>query len=67
MHIGMNCVILPGVTIGKDSVVGSGAVVMSSIPAGVVATGNPAKAIMSVKLGKEMLESKLNRQKGKQK
>jgi acetyltransferase-like isoleucine patch superfamily enzyme len=43
--IGANAVILPGVTIGENSVVGAGSVVTSSIPARVVAAGNPAKII----------------------
>lgn len=41
--IGANAVILPGVTIGKGSVVGAGAVVTTSIPPYSVAVGVPAK------------------------
>jgi acetyltransferase-like isoleucine patch superfamily enzyme len=40
--IGMNAVILKGVTIGKNSVVAAGAVVTKSVPANVVVAGNPA-------------------------
>lgn len=41
--IGANAVIMPGVTIGKGSVVGAGAVVTTSIPPYSVAVGVPAK------------------------
>lgn len=37
--------ILPGVTIGKNSVVGAGSVVTRSIPANCVAVGNPCRVI----------------------
>jgi len=43
--IGANAVILPGVTIGENSVVGAGSVVTKSLPARVVAGGIPAKII----------------------
>lgn len=37
--------ILPGVRIGRDSVVGYGAVVTSDVPPGVLVAGNPARVI----------------------
>jgi len=40
--IGMNAIILKGVTIGENSVVAAGAVVSKSVPANVVVAGNPA-------------------------
>jgi acetyltransferase-like isoleucine patch superfamily enzyme len=41
--IGMNAVILPGVTIGKGSIVGAGAVVTKDVPAFAIVAGVPAK------------------------
>lgn len=43
--IGVNATILPGVEIGRHSVVGAGAVVTESVPDNVVVSGNPATII----------------------
>ena len=43
--IGANAIILPGVTIGRNSVIGAGSVVTKSVTDGVVAAGIPAKII----------------------
>ena len=43
--VGANAIILPGVTIGENAVVGAGSVVTKSIPDKVVAVGNPARII----------------------
>lgn len=50
-YIGVNAVILPGVTIGKCSLIGAGAVVNRNIPPYTVAAGNPVKIISSLDEG----------------
>lgn len=40
--IGMGCIILPGVTIGNNVILGAGSVATKSIPDNMVAAGNPA-------------------------
>ncbi|CAM3112092.1 sugar O-acetyltransferase [Leuconostoc rapi] len=46
--LGGNVVVNPGVTIGTNSVVGSGAVVTKSIPSNSIAVGNPAKVLRKI-------------------
>jgi len=46
--IGAKAIILPGVTIGENSVIGAGSVVTKSVPARVVVAGNPAKLLRSI-------------------
>ena len=48
VFIGMNCIILKGVTIGCGSVVGAGSVVTDNVPPGMIAAGNPARVIKAV-------------------
>jgi acetyltransferase-like isoleucine patch superfamily enzyme len=43
--IGINAVLLPGVTVGKGSIVGAGAVVTSDVPAFAKVAGVPARVI----------------------
>jgi acetyltransferase-like isoleucine patch superfamily enzyme len=43
--IGMNAVILKGVTIGDNSIVAAGAVVTKSVPANTIVAGNPAAVV----------------------
>ncbi len=48
VFIGVNSIIMPGVTIGDNCVIGAGAVVTRDIPSGSVAVGMPAKVIGTV-------------------
>ena len=45
--IGANAIILPGVTIGKGSVIAGGAVVTKDVEPYMIVGGNPAKVIRS--------------------
>ncbi|NDW12817.1 sugar O-acetyltransferase [Bacteroides sp. 214] len=47
--IGANVSVLPGVTIGDNSVIGAGSVVNKDIPANVLAVGNPCKVIREIR------------------
>lgn len=54
IHIGRNCwlgagvIVLPGVSIGDNSVIGAGSVVTKDIPANVVAVGTPCKVMREI-------------------
>ncbi len=54
VHIGKNCwlgagvVVLPGVTIGDNTVVGAGSIVTKDLPPNVVAVGNPCKVLREI-------------------
>ena len=54
VHIGKNCwlgagvIVMPGVTIGDNTVVGAGSVVTRDLPANVVAVGNPCRVLRPV-------------------
>ncbi len=54
VHIGRNCwigasaVIMPGVSIGDNTVIGAGSVVTKDIPANVVAVGNPCRVMREI-------------------
>lgn len=46
--IGAGASILPGVTIGENSVVGAGSVVTKDVPADTIVAGNPARIIRKI-------------------
>ncbi|MDR1263727.1 MAG: sugar O-acetyltransferase, partial [Oscillospiraceae bacterium] len=46
--IGSGVQILPGITIGDNSVIGAGSVVTNDIPANVVALGAPCRVIREI-------------------
>lgn len=54
VHIGRNCwlgagvIVMPGVSIGENSVIGAGSVVTRDIPANVVAVGNPCRVLRPI-------------------
>ena len=47
--LGMNCLILPGVTIGEGSIVSAAAVVQGDVPPYTVVAGNPARKITQLR------------------
>ena len=49
--LGGGVIVLPGVTIGRNSVIGAGSVVTRSIPNNCVAVGNPCRVIKTVDNG----------------
>ena len=54
VHIGNNVwlgagvLVMPGVTIGDNSVIGAGSVVTKDIPANVIAVGNPCRVLREI-------------------
>lgn len=54
VHIGENCwlgagvLVMPGITIGDNVVIGAGSVVTKDIPSNVVAVGNPCKVLREI-------------------
>ena len=48
VHIGTNAMIMPGVTIGNDCIIGCGAIVTHDVLDGTVVAGIPARTVESV-------------------
>ena len=54
VHIGKNCwlgagvIIVPGITIGDNAVIGAGSVVTKDIPSNVLAVGNPCRVLREI-------------------
>ena len=48
VFLGVNSIVLKGVTIGCGSVIGAGSVVSGDIPPGVVAAGNPCRPLRGI-------------------
>jgi maltose O-acetyltransferase len=46
--LGGSAILLPGVRVGRNAVVGAGAVVTQSVPANTVVAGNPARVIREI-------------------
>lgn len=46
--LGDSAIILPGVTIGENSIIGAGSIVTKDIPAGSIAVGNPCRKIDTI-------------------
>ena len=46
--LGGGVIVCPGVTIGDNSVIGAGSVVTHSLPANVIAVGNPARILRAI-------------------
>lgn len=46
--LGGGVLVCAGVTIGQDTIVGAGSVVLKDLPAGVLAVGSPARVVRSL-------------------
>ena len=54
IHIGTNCwlgagvIVMPGVSIGDNTIIGAGSIVTKDVPSNVIAVGNPCKILREV-------------------
>lgn len=46
--LGVNVIVLPGVTIGEGSIIGAGSVVTKDVPPYSIAVGNPARVVKTI-------------------
>lgn len=58
VFLGANAVILPGVSVGDDAIIGAGSVVTKNVPPGTVVAGNPARVMCTVEEYFEKCEMK---------
>lgn len=56
--IGIRTILLPGVTVGPNSIIGAGSVVTRDVPPDTVASGNPARPVCSVAVYRELLRNR---------
>ena len=56
VFVGMNSIIMPGVTIQSRVVVGAGSVVTKDVPEGTVVAGNPARPLMDFESFRRKIE-----------
>jgi acetyltransferase-like isoleucine patch superfamily enzyme len=60
-YFGLDCTILPNTRIGKDCIIGTGAVVRGDIPDGSVVMGNPGRIVMKTALLRPLMRNHKNR------
>ena len=51
--IGLNCIILTGVTIGEGAIIGAGSVVTRDVPPHCLAAGSPARVLRHLAPGED--------------
>jgi len=56
--LGINSIVMKGVSIGKNSIIGANSVVVKDIPANVIAAGNPCRVIKPLTLKAEIKPTK---------
>ena len=58
MWLGVNVVVLKGVSIGENTLVAAGSLVIHSLPANVVVGGMPAKVLKQIKIHQPVVKHK---------
>lgn len=58
VFLGVNTILLPGVVVGDDSIIGAGSVVTRDVPPNCVAAGNPARIIKTTAEYKDSILSR---------